>query len=192
MPLLQPPPRHPGFCSAPPARPGLRAPGPRTRPPPAPPGTGRFSHRSSPPPPRPPRAPARSPGGSRPAACRAGGRPRSRHRARTLAGPGRTHPHPLPLALGAELRLLCAEQGAAGEPGPRVRVCARVCHSDRGRISQSTRHRREVARAMDQAPGLARREFSLFPLFFRPPPSQQRGAKCSLRRATAPARRCPS
>lgn len=44
-------------------------------------------------------------------------------------------PHPLPLALGAKLRLMCAEQGAAGEPGPRVRVCARVCHSDRGRIS---------------------------------------------------------
>lgn len=45
-------------------------------------------------------------------------------------------PHPLPLALGAELKPMCAEQqGAVGQPGPRVRVCARVCHSDRGRIS---------------------------------------------------------
>lgn len=133
LPLLPPPPRHPGFCSAPP-RP-RRAPQPRARPPCTPPGTPRFSHRASPPAPRPPRAPARSPGGSRPAACGAGGRPRSRRRARTLAGPGRTHPHPLPLALGAELKPMCAELGAAGEPGPRVRVCARVWHSDRGRIS---------------------------------------------------------
>lgn len=44
-------------------------------------------------------------------------------------------PHPLPLALGAELKAMCAELRAAGEPGPRVRVCARVCPSDRGRIS---------------------------------------------------------